>query len=313
MDPQARIMVLCGKGGVGKTTISLALGLRHANQGRRVVIVSSHPLPELAISVSLDGLGRRFPAAAGNLFVVHLDPRELLQEVVERTFPVPIVAHTILNSSIFRNLVEIAPGLKEFYFLARLQQLAERKRSISGGSVAGPSGSGDGDRDYDVLIWDAPASGHFLGTLRAARAFETYLSGPLAAAGAGLDRFFSSSSNMSILPVTPLEEMALTETFEMSDSLAREFHLGCDALILNLVSPLVTASEGDIASLHVDEASAPALRFAVNRGLAERRLCADIRGRLAAPQVSVPRIRHWDGDLDLLDQIGEWLNIPVTI
>src|SRR6266699_5738914 len=116
MDPQARIMVLCGKGGVGKTTLSLALGLKHANQGRRVVIVSSHPLPELAISVSLEGIADRFPTASRNLFVVHLNPRELLQEVVEQHFPIQVVARTILNSSIFKNLVEVAPGLKEFYF-----------------------------------------------------------------------------------------------------------------------------------------------------------------------------------------------------
>ena len=156
MDPQARIVVVCGKGGVGKTTLSLALGLKHANQGRRVVIVSSHPLPELAISVSLEGIATRFPVAARNLFVVHLNPRELLQEVVEQNFPVPMVAQAILNSSIFKNLVEVAPGLKEFYFLARLQELAERKATAAG--AHGP--------DYKLLIWDAPASGHFLSTLR---------------------------------------------------------------------------------------------------------------------------------------------------
>ena len=149
MDPQARIMVLCGKGGVGKTTLSLAFGLKHANEGKRVVIVSSHPLSELAISVSLEGLGKRFPTAARNLFVVHLDPRELLTEVVEKHFPVPLLARTILNSSLFENLVAIAPGLKEFYFLARLQQLAERKRAVAGTDSP----------DYDFLIWDAPASG----------------------------------------------------------------------------------------------------------------------------------------------------------
>src|SRR5438270_4559453 len=114
MDPQARITVVCGKGGVGKTTLSLALGLKHANQGRRVVIVSSHPLPELAIAVSLEGIATRFPAAARSLFVVHLDPRELLREVVEENFPVQMVSQANLNSSIYRNLVEDAPGLKEF-------------------------------------------------------------------------------------------------------------------------------------------------------------------------------------------------------
>src|SRR6266545_1982943 len=65
MSVQSRIVVLCGKGGVGKTTLSLALGLYHAAQGRKVVVVSSHPLPELAVSVSLEGLEERLPEEIG--------------------------------------------------------------------------------------------------------------------------------------------------------------------------------------------------------------------------------------------------------
>jgi anion-transporting ArsA/GET3 family ATPase len=302
MGRQARITVVCGKGGVGKTTLSLALGLKHANQGRRVVIVSSHPLPELAISVSLEGIATRFPAAARNLFVVHLDPRELLRQVVEQNFPVQMVAQAILNSSIFKNLVEVAPGLKEFYFLARLQELAERKATAAG--AGGP--------DYELLIWDAPASGHFLTTLRSARAFETFLTGPLASMGAEMDRFFSNSANMQILAVTPLEEMALAETVEMTQSLASEFQLRCSALILNLVSPLVTAKEKEVAELKAGADASPALRFAIERGKLERERSIDIRRAIPAPQVCVPRIREWSGDLDLLGQVGQWLELSET-
>jgi anion-transporting ArsA/GET3 family ATPase len=303
MDPQARIVVVCGKGGVGKTTLSLALGLKRANQGRRVVIVSSHPLPELTIAVSLEGVATRFPAAARNLFVVHLNPQELIQEVVEQNFPVQMVAQAILNSSIFKNLVEVAPGLKEFYFLARLQQLAERKATAAGAS--GP--------DYELLIWDAPASGHFLSTLRSARAFESFLSGPLASAGAEMDRFFSNSANMRILAVTPLEEMAITETLEMTESLKRDFNLRCTALILNMVSPLVTASEKEVIELKVDDETSPALRFAIDRGRLERERSIEIQKSVPAPQVCVPRIREWSGDLDLLGQVGEWLDLPQSV
>jgi arsenite-transporting ATPase len=300
MDPQSRIVVVCGKGGVGKTTVSLALGLKHANEGRRVVIVSSHPVPELAIAVSLEGIATRFPAAARNLFVVHLDPRELLQQVVKENFPVQMVAQAILHSSIFKNLVEIAPGLKEFYFLARLQQLAERKATAAGAD--GP--------DYELLIWDAPASGHFLGTLRSARAFEKYLTGPLASMGAEMDRFFSNSDNIRVLAVTPLEEMAIAETIEMTDSLFQDFRLRCTALILNMVSPLLTASEKDTRTLKVTSESSPALRFALDRGALERERANDLLTAIIAPQIPVPRIQEWNGDLDLLGQVGRWLDIP---
>jgi arsenite-transporting ATPase len=302
MDPQSRITVVCGKGGVGKTTVSLALGLKHANRGRRVVIVSSHPLPELAIAVSLEGIATRFPVAAKNLFVVHLDPREMLQDIVKDNFPMQMMADAILNSSIFRNLVEVAPGLKEFYFLARLQELAERQAAPTG--VDQP--------DYEILIWDAPASGHFLTTLRAARAFDTFLSGPLAAAGAEMDRFFSNSANMEVLAVTPLEEMAITETIEMADALKRDFQLRCSGLILNLVSPLVTANVEEIAEIKLNDESSPALRFAMDRGHLERERAAEIGNSIPAPQVCVPRIREWSSDLDLLGKVGEWLELPKT-
>jgi len=292
---QSKIIVFCGKGGVGKTTLSLALALRRAESGKKVLVVSSHPLPELAVAVSLAGIAEAFPSAAKNLFVVHLEPRELLADVVRKNFPSQWVADAVVNSHIYKNLIEVAPGLKEFQFLARMQQLAERTAS--------------GAPDYDLLLWDAPASGHFLGTLHAARNFETFLTGPLASAGADLARFFSNTSNITLLPVTTLEEMAIEETLEMCARLAAEFQLVPAAALMNLVSPLATASEAEIDSLN--RTGDPALRFALERGLIERERVGELHRKLPAPQVAVERVRGWSSDLDLLNQIGASLdNIP---
>lgn len=292
MPLQSKIVIFCGKGGVGKTTLSLSLALRAAEGGKKVVVVSSHPLPELAVAVSLEGIGEKFPEAARNLFVVHLDPRELIADLVRKNFPSQWVADAVLNSQIYRNLVEVAPGLKEFQFLARLQQLAERTAS--------------GAPDYDLLLWDAPSSGHFLSTLHSARNFETFLTGPLAAAGADLARFFSNTANIRLLPVTTLEEMAIEETVEMCATLEKEFALKPEAVLMNLVSPLATAAESDLDSLR--SAADPALRFAVGRAGIERDRAAGLRREIPAPQIAVERARHWSTDLDLLVQIGHSLD-----
>ena len=186
----------------------------------------------------------------------------------------------------------MAPGLKEFEFLVRMQQLAERTAS--------------GAPDYDLLLWDAPASGHFLSTLHAARNFETFLSGPLAAAGADLARFFSNASHITLLPVTTLEEMAIEETVEMCAKLEAEFGIKAQSVLMNLVSPLATASEPEIDVLR--QAEDPALRFAFERGLLERERAAELRRRIPAPQIAVERLRGWSSDLDLLNQIGRSLD-----
>ena len=292
MSRRSRIIVFCGKGGVGKTTLSFSLALRCAESGKKVVVVSSHPLTELAVAVSLEGIDVKFPAAARNLFVVHIEPRELLADLVRRNFPSQWLADAVVNSHIYQNLIEVAPGLKEFQFLARLQQLAER----AGGEAPG----------YDVLLWDAPSTGHFLSTLHAARNFETFLTGPLAAAGADLARFFSNMSNITLLPVTTLEEMAIDETVEMCAKLEAEFSLKAEAVLLNLVSPLATADESGVDAL--GGAEDPALRFAVERAQIERERAGQLKQKIPAPQVAVERARHWDSDLDLLDQIGRSLD-----
>jgi anion-transporting ArsA/GET3 family ATPase len=184
--------------------------------------------------------------------------------------------------------------LKEFFFLGRLQELSERRK---GDSASTPP-------DYDYLIWDAPATGHFLSTLRSARSFEVFLTGPLAAAGAQLHRFFANPRNIQLFPVTVLEEMAIAETIELAQSMAKDFEVGCSALLVNCVSPMCAAPEEGVAGLGETSGFPEALRFAVQRGLMERERCRELRAALPAPQMLIPRITHWSNDLDLIAKIG---------
>ncbi len=296
MSVQSKIVVFCGKGGVGKTTLSLALALKHARAGRKVVVVTSHPIPELAVSVSLEGLAASDPAAAANLFVVHFDPRDLLAELVRKNFPVEWVAKAVLDSHIYKSLIEVAPGLKEFYFLARLQQLAERKAKAH---AAAP--------DFDLLFWDAPSMGHFLSTLHSARSFETFLSGPLAVAGADLAHFFSNTSRITVFPVATLEEMAVAETVEMCRALEKDYNLASAAVIMNMVSPLSKATDKQMAELRASASSSAVLRFALERAELERKRAAELLIGVSTRPVAVERVKGWRSDLDLLEEVGKSL------
>lgn len=295
----APISIFCGKGGVGKTTLCLAAALRAARDGRKVLVITSHPLPELALSVSLKGLEIEHPAAAQGLFLVHLDPRDLLAGAVRENFPVTMLSRAILNSSIYRNLIEVAPGLKELFFLSRLQQLSE---SGSGGTSSSPP-------SFDLLLWDAPATGHFLSTLRSGRDFGKYVTGPFALAGQQLDRFFSRAASVNLLPVTTLEEMAMAETAEMCAALRQEFALAPSAVLLNLASPVLAAADPVEARRFLQASENqppdnPALRFAVQRARRELEFAGRIGALTGSPSVIVPREHRWSSDIELLARLG---------
>lgn len=286
----ARVAIFCGKGGVGKTTLAVAFALRQAQADRRVLLVTSHPMHEFRLAIRLDGMDARFPLAPSRMTVAHLDPKEILAEVVRERFNVPLLADQVLGSHLYQSLVDVAPGLKEFSFLSRLQGLA----------------SGERGEVYDVVIWDAPSTGHFLSTLRSARNFQSHLSGPLAKAGTDLAQFLSSPDRIRLLPVAALEEMAVEEMIELCAAVRREYGLRPAALLFNMVSPLVNAPWCDIDQVEAAAASSPALRFALGRSKRERERAERARSEVGAKSLSIPRFRE-AGDLDLVDSVGQLL------
>jgi arsenite-transporting ATPase len=295
------VTVFCGKGGVGKTALSLAFALRHAGKKRRVLVITSHPLPELALSVSLAGLKESHPVAASNLFVTHVDPREVLQGLVKQNVGSSLLADMVLNSRIFQSLIEVLPGLNEVAFVSRVRELA-----VKGSGPEAPQG-------IDWIVWDAPATGHFLRTLEVARDFESYLSGPLAVLGKTLAGFLSDPSSLTLIPVTTLEEMAVDEVIEMCEKLTGELGMRPAALVCNMASPLLATSEEKWEKLRrtfsAEVTGSPDASFILKRHAIERALFGKLRLAGGIPKHIVQRKAAWNSDvellLDLAGQIGD--------
>ena len=296
------LTIFCGKGGVGKTSLALAFALRHAEQGKSVLVVTSHPIRELAVAVSLAGLKQKHPAAAANLFVVHLDPLEILAAKVRQVVPSETLAKRVLASPIYKSLIEVAPGLKEMAFLGRLHQIARERR-------------GEGAAKFDLLVWDAPATGHFIQTLQVSQRFETYLSGPFALLGKEVAEFFQDASNLTVIPIATLEDMAVEETIEMCATLAGELHLRPSAVICNLASPLLAQPETEFETLRdkvekkVEDTAAgdAGLRFIFERQEIERALYRKLRSSVLTKLHIVERCASWNSDLELLWDLSRQL------
>jgi len=299
----SRLTIFCGKGGVGKTSMALAFALWNADQGRPVLVVTSHPLRELAISVSLAGLKEAHPQAAANLYIIHIDAREVLANKVRQIVRSELLIKRVLASPIYKSLIEVAPGLKEIAFLGRLHQLSE-ERTEDGTETGVPA-------KYDLLIWDAPATGHFLQTLKVSQSFEMYLSGPFALLGREVAEFFGDVSNFALLPVTLLEEMAVDETIELCQKLASELKMYPTGVVCNMASPLLAASDVDFESLYnqMEQAGEAGenLQFIFDRQQHERSLFQKLRSSITTEFHRIERRPSWTSDLNLLWDLSRQL------
>ena len=162
------------------------------------------------------------------------------------------------------------------------------------------------------MVWDAPATGHFLQTMEVSRHFSLYLSGPFALLGKEISRFFSDADNFALVPVTTLEEMAVEETIELCGKLSGKLGMRPRSVICNMASPLLSSGNGKQQSnssvTPVGIAADSSLRFILDRLAVERALFEHLRSHLELKPYIVERKHRFGTDLDLLLDLSKHLD-----
>ncbi|GAU67821.1 putative anion-transporting ATPase [Streptomyces sp. NBRC 110611] len=163
-DPRTRIVVCCGSGGVGKTTTAAALGVRAAERGRRVVVLTIDPARRLAQSMGiseLDNIPRRVKgvdeAAGGELHAMMLDMKRTFDEIVEGHADADR-ARAILENPFYQSLSAGFAGTQEYMAMEKLGQLRA-------------------DDEWDLIIVDTPPSRSALDFLDAPKRLGSFLDG----------------------------------------------------------------------------------------------------------------------------------------
>jgi anion-transporting ArsA/GET3 family ATPase len=165
-DPRTRIIVCCGSGGVGKTTTAAALGLRAAERGRHVVVLTVDPARRLAQSMdlsSLDNTPRPVPlpdaTGDGTLHAMMLDMKRTFDEIVE-AHAEPDRAEQILANPFYQSLSSSFAGTQEYMAMEKLGQLRRTER-------------------WDLIVVDTPPSRSALDFLDAPQRLSRFLDGRL--------------------------------------------------------------------------------------------------------------------------------------
>ncbi len=245
-----------GKGGVGKSTVSIALGLLAARRGLRTIVaeLSSQERVQRAFEHRAEHF-KEVELAPG-LFTISIDPQHAMEEYLRvKTGP---LGHALGSSKLFQAFAMATPGMRELLSIGKVWELAQLERRTAG---AAP---------YDLVIVDAPATGHGLGILRTPRTFaEIARVGPIAHQGRQIAATIADRDFTGVVAVSTAEEMPVNETVSLRDALVSE-QLGLDAVIVNAVYP-TRFDDGEVARIEeaLGEAEAGLARDALRAALSE--------------------------------------------
>ncbi len=220
------LVYVTGKGGVGKSTVAVALALAAAARGRRAVLCEVAEQTRLGRLLGREDVGPGTETeVADDVYATSIDPQAALEEWLATQIGGTLV-RVLSQSRAFSYFVAAAPGAKELVTITKAWELAQPRRW---------------DRDargYDLVVVDAPASGHGIGMLRTPRTFADLARvGPIRAQADRVSDFLRDPARAGYLAVATPEEMPVSETLELEDRLPDAIGRPLDAIVLNGLFP----------------------------------------------------------------------------
>jgi anion-transporting ArsA/GET3 family ATPase len=294
-----RLVLVTGKGGVGKTTVAAALGLAAARRGKRTVVCEVAEQTRLGALFGADP-GHAETEIAPHLFAISVDPERAKEEWLRYQLRSRTLAGVLGGSRLFQYLTAAAPGLSELVTMGKVWDMAQLERR-SGGSP------------FDLAILDAPATGHGLAMLTAPRTFASVAGlGPVGRQAEKIDRFLRDETSTGVLVTALPEEMPVSETIEFERSLDRELGMGVDRIVVNALHPKrFSAEEVRRLEAAVREDGAKPARAALRAALSEhRRARAEhsqlrrLRRAAGAPVATLPRVFEPELGRDDLERLS---------
>ncbi len=151
-----RLVIVCGPGGVGKTTISAALALAAANRGRRTLVCTIDPSRRLRTSLGLARLTGAPQKVKGGLFAMRLDPKQTFDDLVRRHAATPEARERVLSNRFYQQISRHLAGTHEVMAMEALL------------GVAG---------DFDLIVLDTPPASSALAFLDAPKRVLDFVDG----------------------------------------------------------------------------------------------------------------------------------------
>lgn len=307
---QKRLLIVSGKGGVGKSTVVAAMALMAARRGQRVLTIELDTKERISQLFGAPEVGHEGRQVYENIWAMNLQPERVMDEFVLSQVPLRALARQVLDSQLYQYFIAAAPGLKELICLGKIMMLEAERQSRRSKKP-----------EWDLIILDAPATGHGISFLRVPyRVADTLKVGPIYKQAKKIVDLLQNKRRTRFLLVTLAEEMPSNEAVEMYHTIEGDLGIPLAALIINGVYPKVLTPRGreDLAALahRLDSGAASGPEGALVRTMIN---CMETAGRRRAlnekyikkltrtinhAAVEVPFVFSASLDFDLVDTVS---------
>ena len=275
--------MVTGKGGVGKTAVAAALGLVAARRGLRTIVAEVARRDD--VSRALGGEGLQEEELAPGLHHVSIDPGQAMELYLADQLASRALADVLTSSRTFTYLAAATPGMRELLTVGKVWELAQEDRRTPGA------------RPYDLVVLDAPGTGHGVAILSAPRTFaQVARVGRIARQGRTIEAMLSDPARTGVVAVARPEEMPVSETLSLEVAVRREIGLDVELVVANGVLPQRFSAD-DVRRLQgvPDGPEVRAALHAAARGRAQRAQLRRLRRGARAPVATLPFV--FDGDI----------------
>ena len=218
-----RFLFITGKGGVGKTTVATALALAASNRGKRVLLALINCKERVSGLLHTDPIGSDIVTLGKNFDAVNIVPSAALEEYGRMIIKVPAIYNAVFRNKLVRAFFKGTPGLEAWSML---------------GKAFFHASPPNGEPDYDLVIVDAPATGHALDMLRVPVVIEQVAPpGLLKREAKRALQLLQDPEQAGAVLVTLAEDMPVNETIELATALQYELQMPVQHLIFNRVLP----------------------------------------------------------------------------
>ena len=296
-----RLVFVTGKGGVGKTTVAAALGLAAARAGKRTIVCEVARQERMSRAFHREGVGPQETELVDGLYAISVDPQRALEEYLEDQLGSKRLASLMFGNRIFDYFAAATPGARELATIGKVWELAQLQRRRRENAP------------YDLVVVDAPASGHGLGMLGTPKTFREAVGvGPIHRQAGIIHDFVTDPKTTGVVAVALPEEMPVNETVELEQRLDAELGVPTDQVVVNAVLPERFSGE-ECEQIAATNGSHPVVgvRAAMRAALSEYAQAKSQRSQLRrlkreanSPVATLPYLFETDLDLDSFDHLS---------